>query len=197
MCRMTTKSTSEAIKPKKEKKRSTRKPPSLHSGTGSSKADIFEAKVASALDKTNSSDSEETFVYDSNPADRGSRNPHHSRTPSATSLTSQVDPYGARNKANVRDASQGMTAKKSMKFTNAYNNNLDGETGNQGSTRSSIRNGSSTPRHHHIGRHGRGGHASLFDADSPFPQANKTSSTRASVGNVSKVSRPNSTRTAG
>src|SRR5271154_1484220 len=61
---------SETIRPKKDKKKLTRKPPSHHSGTVSSKADIFEAKVASAIDGTNSSDSEETFVYESNPAER-------------------------------------------------------------------------------------------------------------------------------
>jgi hypothetical protein len=189
---------SETIKPKKEKKKSSRKPPSLHSGTISSKADIFEAKVASAIDETNSSDSEEDFVYESNPAERNSRNTHHSRTPSATSLASQIDQHGTRNKMSGRDASHGVATKKSMKFTNnAYNNNLDGEIGNQGSTRSSTRNGSATPRHHHIGRHGRGGHASLFDADSPFTQANKASSPRTSVGNMAKSSRPNSPRTAG
>jgi hypothetical protein len=189
---------SETIRPKKEKKKQTRKPPSLHSGTVSSKADIFEAKVASAIDETNSSDSEETFVYESNPAERNARNTHHSRTPSATSLASQIDQYGTRNKLNARDASHGVAAKKSMKFTNnAYNSNLDGEVGNQGSTRSSVRNGGSTPRHHHIGRYGRGGHASLFDADSPFTQANKASSPRTSVGNMGKLPRPNSPRTAG
>jgi Vacuolar segregation subunit 7 len=189
---------SETIKPKKEKKKSSRKPPSLHSGTISSKADIFEAKVASAIDETNSSDSEEDFVYESNPAERNSRNTHHSRTPSATSLASQIDQHGTRSKMSGRDASHGVATKKSMKFTNnAYNNNLDGEIGNQGSTRSSIRNGSSTSRHHHIGRHGRGGHASLFDADSPFTQANKPSSPRTLVGNMAKLSRPNSPRTAG
>lgn len=188
----------ETFKPKKEKKKSTRKPPSLQSGTISSKADIFEAKVASAIDGTNSSDSEETFVYESNPAERNSRNPHHSRTPSATSLASQIDQHGTRNKHIGRDASHGVATKKSMKFTNnAYNNNLDGEIGNHGSTRSSIRNGSATPRHHHIGRHGRGGHTSLFDADSPFVQANKASSPRTAVGNMAKLSRPNSPRTAG
>src|SRR5947209_2478352 len=129
----------ETMRPKKEKKKSTRKPPSLHSGTVSSKADIFEAKVASAIDETNSSDSEETFVYESNPAERNTRNAHHSRTPSVTSLASQIDQHGNRGKHYARDASHGVAAKKSMKFTNnAYNHNLDGDIGNQSSTRSSL-----------------------------------------------------------
>jgi hypothetical protein len=95
-----TKPSNETIRPKKEKKKTSRKTPSLHAGTVTSKADLFEAKVASAVDEADSSDSEETFVYESNPPDnRPSR--HHSRTPSATSLASQ-DQYGARNKLGVR-----------------------------------------------------------------------------------------------
>jgi len=153
--------------------------------------------VASAIDETNSSDSEETFVYESNPPERHVRHNHHSRTPSGTSLASQIDQHGGRNKSGMREGSQGVATKKSMKFTNnAYNNNLDGENNNLGSTRSSIRNGSSTPRHHHIGRHGRGGHTSLFDGDSPFTQANKSSSPRNSAGNLAKLARPNSPRMA-
>jgi len=82
-----------------------------------------------------------------------------------------------------------------MKFTNnAYNNNLDGENGIGDSARSSTRNASSTPRHHHIGRNGRAGHPSLFDTDSPFTQANKPNSPRNPVANVTKLSRPNSPR---
>ena len=51
--------------------------------SASSKADIFEAKVASAVDEANSSDSEETFVYESNPPDANDRpRRFHSRTPS-------------------------------------------------------------------------------------------------------------------
>src|SRR6266702_2481606 len=53
---------------------------SLHKA--SSKADVFEAKVASAVDEENSSDSDETFVYESNPPDPPPhKNRHHSRTP--------------------------------------------------------------------------------------------------------------------
>ncbi|KAK5029445.1 Vacuolar inheritance and morphology protein [Exophiala sideris] len=90
-----TKPSNETIRPKKEKKRSSRKPPSLHAGTVTSKADLFEAKVASAVDEADSSDSDETFVYESNPPDsRPSR--HHSRTPSATSLASQEQPNSPR-----------------------------------------------------------------------------------------------------
>ena len=51
----------------------------------SSKADIFEARVANAVEDANSSDSDETFVYESNPPEQQRRPRHHSRTPSVTS----------------------------------------------------------------------------------------------------------------
>lgn len=179
-----TKPSSETIRPKKEKKKFARKPPSLHSGIVTSKADIFEAKVASAVDEADTSDSDETFVYESNPPEsRTSRN--HSRTPSGASAG------GQQNK--LRNGSHNVSGKRSMKFTsNTYNNNLDGEHGPSDGTRGNSR--TSTPRHHHIGRYGRPGHPSLFDQDSPFSQANKPNSPRASVGNLAKISRPNSPR---
>lgn len=184
------KPSSETIRPKKEKKKTTRKTPSLHAGTATSKADLFEARVASAVDEADSSDSDETFVYESNPVDRPMR--HHSRTPSATSLTSQ-DQFGTRNKHGVRNGSHAIAGKKSMKFSsNTYNNHLDGEPGTDG--RGSQRNASSTPRHHHISRHGRPHHTSILDTDSPFTQASKQHSPRSSVNNVSRFSRPNSPR---
>jgi hypothetical protein len=184
------KPSTETIRPKKEKKKTSRKAPSLHAGTATSKADLFEARVASAVDEADSSDSDETFVYESNPADRPPR--HHSRTPSATSLTSQ-DQYGARSKHGVRNGSHAIAGKKSMKFSSStYNNHLDGEPGADG--RGSQRNTSSTPRHHHISRHGRPHHTSILDTDSPFTQASKQHSPRSSVNNVSRFSRPNSPR---
>lgn len=184
-----TKPSNETIRPKKEKKRPTRKPPSLHAGTGTSKADIFEARVASAVDEAASSDSDETFVYESNPPDsRPSR--HHSRTPSATSLASQ-DQYGGRNKHGVRSGSQAIAGKKSMKFSSNAYNQFEAETGTEG--RGSTRTASSTPRHHHINRHGRPAHPSLFDTDSPFTQANRPNSPRTASNNP-RFSRPNSPR---
>ncbi|KAK5195385.1 Vacuolar inheritance and morphology protein [Exophiala xenobiotica] len=101
-----TKPSTETIRPRKEKKKSSRKPASLHAGTVTSKADLFEAKVASAVDEADTSDSDETFVYESNPPDnRPTR--HHSRTPSATSLASQ-EQYGARSKHGVRSGSHAI-----------------------------------------------------------------------------------------
>lgn len=178
------KPSSETIRPRKEKKRTTRKPASLAAGTASSKADIFEAKVASAVDEADVSDSDETFVYESNPPDPYPARQHryHSRTPSATSMASQID------QLRLREGTHSVTGKRSMKFTNNNNNNnntytssVDGDAADVDPGRSGSRvdgpNGSTqTVRHHqhqHIGRRGRnGGYPSLFDGESsPFPTA--------------------------
>ena len=184
-----TKPSSETIRPKKDKKKSTRKVPSLHSGTATSKADLFEAKVASAVDEADTSDSDETFVYESNPPDpHGHR--HHSRTPSLTSLASQ-DHHG-RNRHGIRSGSNAIGGKKSMKFSNnAFNNHLDDEDG--ADARGSART-ASTPRPHHIGRHGKNVHGSILDTNSPFTNANRANSPRTANGNPARSSRPNSPR---
>ncbi|KAE8335826.1 hypothetical protein BDV24DRAFT_142949 [Aspergillus arachidicola] len=170
------KPSTETIRPKKEKKR-TRKPTALPSGAASSKADIFEAKVASAVDEADVSDSDETFVYESNPPDPYPvrQNRYHSRTPSATSMASQVDQLGARGRPGMRDGNHSVTGKRSMKFTNnTYAGSVDGDAGEE-SARSHSRvdsGGTHTPRHHHTGRYGRNNaYHSLFDSDSPFPQS--------------------------
>ncbi|KAL6789261.1 vacuolar segregation subunit 7 domain-containing protein [Trichoderma sp. SZMC 28012] len=173
-----TKQSTETIKPpKKEKKRSRKQP--VNSGNGSSKADIFEAKIANAVDEANTSDSEETFVYDSNPPDVGDRvsRRFHSRTPSATSIVSQGDRPNMRAIYGITD-SHGPAPKKSMKFSNTYVNGpindgmLTGDEDGRGTGRSASGSGRGTVRqHHHIGRWGRqpgNGHASLFDNESPF-----------------------------
>lgn len=145
----------------------------------SSKADIFEAKVASAVDEANSSDSEETFVYESNPPDTGPRR-FHSRTPSATSMASQADQRnGVRS---VMDGNHSVAMKKSMKFANSYSSNgpemANGDDDGKGTARSAMGTGRGTTHHHHIGgrwnRNGGNGHPSLFDNESPFPNAAKS-----------------------
>ena len=84
-----------------------------------------------------------------------------------------------------------------MKFTNsAYSNNLDGENVT-GSGRGVGRGATATPRHHHIGRYGRGGHTGLFDQDSPFTQAGRGPSSPKSAINASRLSRPSSPRVNG
>lgn len=160
----------------------------------SSKSDIFEAKVASAVDEANSSDSEETFVYESNPPEPLSTRPHryHSRTPSATSMASQMDHYGSRAR---QDSHHSVAGKKSMKFaTNSYHSTNHHEAGETGTVRGN-QSSRGTPSHlRHISHYGRnGGHTSLFDNESPFPNATKP--LRAPAGNAARLSpRPSSPR---
>ncbi|RCI09269.1 hypothetical protein L249_1512 [Ophiocordyceps polyrhachis-furcata BCC 54312] len=180
-----TKPSAETIKPKKDKKKPARKQPPVNSGTGSSKADIFEAKIASAVDEANTSDSEETFVYDSNPPDNTERSNRrfHSRTPSATSMVSQADRSNLRSIYGVMEGgghTHGPVPKKSMKFVNTFGGNASdsltpGDDDGKGTGRSAGGSARGTLRHHHhIGRWGRqpgNGHASLFDNESPFHNA--------------------------
>lgn len=160
--------------------------------TASSKADIFEAKVASAVDEADSSDSDETFVYESNPPEPHSARSHrfHSRTPSATSVVSHHDHYGAKGR---QEGHHSVVGKKSMKFSNNYSSIAYSTEGGDGTVRGPSQTGrpasGNTIHHHHIGRYGRGGHASLFDSDSPFPNA--TISARSATGHVSPRSSRN------
>ncbi|KAI2464449.1 vacuolar segregation subunit 7-domain-containing protein [Annulohypoxylon bovei var. microspora] len=150
----------------------------------SSKADIFEAKVASAVEEANSSDSDETFVYDSNPPDIGERprRYHHSRTPSATSMASQVDRNGMRSLGGMLETGPpAIPVKKNMKFVNTYTNSGTdaplGDDDGRGTGRSNVGSARGTGRHHHPGRWGRNNgnnHLSLFDNESPFPNAAKS-----------------------
>ncbi|KAL2170350.1 hypothetical protein VTG60DRAFT_4936 [Thermothelomyces hinnuleus] len=175
-----TKGSTETIRPKKEKKRPTRKQPTVAAGNASSKADIFEAKVASAVEEANSSDSDETFVYDSNPPDGRDRPMRfHSRTPSATSMASQIDRPGMRSIHAVMESSgPPVTVKKSMKFVNSSTTNGHSDSGyadddGRGTGRSNTGSARGTARHHHhFGRWGRNGgsngHPSLFAEHGPF-----------------------------
>ncbi|KAI1812637.1 hypothetical protein GGS20DRAFT_578167 [Poronia punctata] len=192
----------ETIKPKKERKKHARKPASVTAGNASSKADIFEAKVASAVEEANSSDSDETFVYDSNPPDaERSRRYHHSRTPSAASMTSQVDRNGMRSiHAVLESGPHNAPVKKNMKFVNTYNPNSgndahQGEDDGRGTGRGNVGSARGTTRHHHHpGRWGRNtgsSHPSLFDNESPFPNAARS---KFSSSNSNKASNPTSPR---
>lgn len=146
--------------------------------TASSKADIFEAKVASAVEEQNSSDSDETFVYDSNPPDASDRpRRYHSRTPSATSMASQVDRNGLRSIHGILDGGSANPAiKKNMKFVNPYSSNgadsLNGDDESKGTGgRSNVGSARAPGRPHH-GRWSRNGnHLSIFDNESLFPNA--------------------------
>ncbi|KAI1438397.1 vacuolar segregation subunit 7-domain-containing protein [Xylaria sp. CBS 124048] len=146
----------------------------------SSKADIFEAKVASAVEEANSSDSDEKFVYDSNPPDAERPRRYHSRTPSVASMASQVDRNGMRSIHTVlENGTHNVHVKKNMKFVNTYTNNgnepLHGDDDARGAGRSNVGSARGPARYHHHphGRWGRNNnsHASLFDNESPFPNA--------------------------
>ncbi|TDZ39857.1 Vacuolar segregation protein 7 [Colletotrichum spinosum] len=200
------KPSSETIRPKKDKRKTSRKQPTVNPGNASSKADIFEAKVASAVDEANTSDSEETFVYDSNPPDVGERRRYHSRTPSATSMISQADRAGALGMRSVHEALQGSAAavglKKSMKFVNTFNSsgtdNLIVDEDGKGSGRSvGPGSGRGTTRHHHHNHFGRWGrqpgnsHPSILDNESLFPNAARS---KLSTNNSRQSSGPPSPR---
>lgn len=164
-----TKPSTDTIRPRKDRKKASRKAPSISNGTASSKADIFEARVANQVDEQGSS-SDETFVYESNtePPERARR--HHSRTPSGTSMHSQSEyRHGIRNYGGLHNGDHRVAGKRSMKFANNPYNLLDSPT----------EDGNGTVRAHarHIGRLGRtagsGSRASLYGQDSPFTQASK------------------------
>lgn len=151
----------------------------------SSKADLFEARVASQVDDANTSDSDETFVYESNPPETQRRPRHHSRTPSATSSHSTADQQrgGIRTFGDVLE-DRRVAGKRSMKFSNNPYNEVDSPDSKNGTVRSSH-------QARHFGKFGRGGsHASVFDQDSPFTQASKLRSNHLST----RHSRPNSPR---
>jgi len=139
----------ETIKPRKKK--ISKKTPSIISGMTSSKADIFEAKVASAVDE-DESDSDETFVYESNPPEpRHRQHRHHSRTPSNTSMSSFRDRRSsARPVGNLLDNHRKLRGKRSMKFaSNSHAGSHHEESGeeDQGTVRASAsrrREGGST-----------------------------------------------------
>ncbi|RYP39335.1 hypothetical protein DL767_002246 [Monosporascus sp. MG133] len=166
----------------------------------SSKADIFEAKVASAVEEANSSDSEETFVYDSNPPDVSERpRRFHSRTPSAASMVSQADRSGMRSIHSVLETgAPNVPVKKSMKFVNTFNNSVAdnplGDDDSRGTGWSNAGSGRGTGRHHHPGgRWGRNNpnHLSLFDNESPFQNAPRS---KISGNNSRQFSNPPSPR---
>ncbi|OAG03383.1 uncharacterized protein CC84DRAFT_835304 [Paraphaeosphaeria sporulosa] len=185
------KPSNETIRPRKERKAPKRKAPSINSGTASSKADVFEQKVASEVNEADSSDSDATFIYESNPPEQQphrSRH-HHSRTPSMTSIASLVDPRLA-----IRNEHKNPDKKPSMKFPNPYNNanaDYDGDRGD-GTVRLGSGRTNGSRHHHHIGRHGQGRgalHHLVMDSDSSL-----VGSSRARAPSSRHPSQPNSPR---
>ncbi|TKA27008.1 hypothetical protein B0A50_05199 [Salinomyces thailandicus] len=155
----------------------------------SSKADIFEARVARDVEEAQyTSDSDETFVYESNPPEPQRRPRHHSRTPSVTSSHSVAEHQprsgGLRGYGGIGGGAGGggeseegrrVAGKRSMKFSSNPYNDVDSPD--------SAKNGTVRSAHQarHIGRFGRGGSqqtaSSMFEnhpqGDSPFTQASK------------------------
>jgi hypothetical protein len=162
----------------------------------STKADVFEQKVASAVDEANSSDSDATFIYESNPPEQQPphRSRHHSRTPSMTSIASLIDP-----RQIIRDAHKNPGKKSSMKFAkfaNPYNNpNADPDMidRSDGTIRLGSGRVSGGSHHHHVGRHGQGrgtlNALTMDNSDSSMPQ-----SSRARGPSSRHTSQPNSPR---
>ncbi|EME42407.1 hypothetical protein DOTSEDRAFT_134310 [Dothistroma septosporum NZE10] len=180
------KPSTETIRPRKERRKDTRTKRSVNQGTATSKADLFERRVADAVDEANTSDSDETFVYESNPVEPQRRQRHHSRTPSVTSAHSIVDQQRSaiRGFGDAFD-DRRVEGKRSMKFSSRTHNDFDSPDSKDGTIRSH------TPRH--IGRYGRGGpHSASYDPqnhqDSPYTQASKLRQ------NHVQRSRPNSPR---
>ena len=187
------KPSTETMRPRKEKKKTIRKAPSLASTTGTSKADIFEAKVKSTIEQADSSDSEETFVYESNPPEPAPPR-SHSRTPSMTSIASHGDYYRGRYR---QDAGSSLAGKKSMKFANNTKNVSNYPSAEDTSSiDQTLMNAIANPATgsaqfpRHIGRHGRHpAHLSLFDNEAPFNN-NPRSPRKATAGSFTRRASP-------
>lgn len=124
----------ETIRPKKERRKVVQKRPSVVSGA-STKADLFEAKVSTNDEE---SESDDTYVYESNPPEtRSSRLRSHSRTPSGTSVQSFPNRRGARNISNHVDNPRGVKPKRSMKFASSsyIDRSLDDDSTDHGTVR--------------------------------------------------------------
>ncbi|TLD18309.1 hypothetical protein E2P81_ATG12104 [Venturia nashicola] len=161
------KASSDTIRPNKGRKKASRKAPSINNTSASTRADIFEDRVKNAMEDATSDDSDETFVYESNPPEPtpARRSRHHSRTPSGASAISNTDQRGL---LRLNQSVLSTQKTRSMKFTNAYNSG-DEESVDRGGTirASAARGGSSSVHHHHLSRPGRNGtgHTSILDED--------------------------------
>lgn len=170
--------------------------------TVTSKTDIFAAKIAEAVDEANSSDSEETFVYESNPPEPPTthrpRGFHHSRTPSATSIQGGPDPRGQRLPLLSSIDGNQSTGRKGMKFANtSVNNNLGNEVptgdgagnergggGGSGSSRVDER-GNQKERENNGNSRNQNGHRSILAEESPFHHNPSRKGSRHSLGHSS------------
>lgn len=156
----------------------------------STKAEFFSAQVAAAVHEANSSDSDESFVYESNPPDQRPTARFHSRTPSASSVHGPLhggpDPR-VRNFPLHDQPGPSVTRSKMNKFggksdtASLYGGDNDigsvsgyGAVGGPAGTSRSDYGGS---RHGANSRHGStsGGHRSILPDDSPFASEQRTS----------------------
>ncbi|KAE9981851.1 hypothetical protein BLS_006917 [Venturia inaequalis] len=153
------KASSDTIRPNKGRKKASRKAPSINNTSD---------RVKNAMEDATSDDSDETFVYESNPPEPAParRSRHHSRTPSGASAisNSNIDQRGLLR----LNHSLSTQKTRSMKFTNAYNSGDEESVDRGGTIRASMaRGGSSSVHHHHLSRPGRNGngHTSILDED--------------------------------
>lgn len=86
----------------------------------STKSELFAIKVAEAVNQANSSDSDETFVYESNPPESAQRpsSRFHSRTPSATSVGGPENRGLRLPLLSTMDGTTSTGRGKGMKFVN-------------------------------------------------------------------------------
>jgi Vacuolar segregation subunit 7 len=148
----------------------------------SSRADLFEESVQNAMEEATSDDSDETFVYESNPPDTNPRKPrHHSRTPSGASLASASDSRGIiRSLAKALEQQRPVPKARSMKFASNNSNYVTPDEDTDGRDTGTIRagRGNGNSIHHHLGRptnrHGNGGPSSILDEENPLFPVGKT-----------------------
>lgn len=115
-------------------------------------------------------------------------------------MASQADRQNVRSIYGVLEGHHhGPVPKKSMKFVNTFNGSgneslTTGDEDGKGTGRSAGGSGRGTTRHHHhIGRWGRqpgNGHPSLFDNESPFPNAAKSKLNNSNSRNSSGPTSP-------
>ncbi|KAF3939402.1 hypothetical protein ABW19_dt0210391 [Dactylella cylindrospora] len=152
--RLQRKTSQETIRPPKEKKKK-QKRSNPGPNAQAKKAEFFERRINDTLDDAESSDSEETFVYESNPADK---RPRHSR---ASSVTSISDP-----RRQALDNTQQKTRKMKFGTNHGYKSNHE-DPMSDGPGSSTIRGpGAQSSIRSHIGR----GYTNPNLDDSTHPQ---------------------------
>jgi hypothetical protein len=161
------------------------------SSEASTRSEVFENRVKKEMDDAASDDSDETFVYESNPPDpQPRRNKHHSRTPSGASLASMQERGIVRSIAATLDKTRPLQKPRSMKFSsNTSNHGTADEDADflETTIRPRDRNGT-----HQAGRHSRAatGQSILLDEENPlFPLTSKTKSLTAVGGRSSNAAR--------